>query len=121
MQEDNSSLEEIYNDCCGKGFYIHKSKINIDKIESMMEQVNADFSDLKRISEIKYSTPSIIFKTYYDILHKLVQIVLLFDGIRSTNHDCMFAYICKNHKNLGLDWKIMDSIGENATTTNITR
>jgi hypothetical protein len=95
---------------CSNGFMLSIKYVDIQKIGSMLKQVNNDLLDLKLLDKLYFQTPSIIYNVHYDILHKLAQILLLFDKTKSANHQCLFAYICYKHPELMLDWNMMENI-----------
>ncbi len=51
-----------------------------------------------------------IYSLYYDAIHKLVTAYLRFDSIQSSNHICLFAYLCEKHPELELDWNFFEKI-----------
>ena len=50
-------------------------------------------------SEYPKKYPSLFLEGYYEIVKELLTAILLLDGWKSTNHECMFAYIKENYKN----------------------
>lgn len=51
-----------------------------------------------------------VYKLHYDALHGLVEGFLRFDKVKSENHQCLFAYLCKKHPELELDWDFFEKI-----------
>ena len=51
-----------------------------------------------------------LYKLHYDIIHFLVEAFIMFDKIKSQNHECLFAYICNEHKELDLDWFFFEQL-----------
>lgn len=45
---------------------------------------------------------NILYKLSYDALHMLAEVLLIFNRVKSSNHKCLFAYLCYNYK--GYDW-----------------
>ncbi|MBU1975718.1 MAG: hypothetical protein KKG59_04915 [Nanoarchaeota archaeon] len=82
-----------------------KIEVDIKILRSMFITSQGDI----RAAEILKNTGSInsILKLYYDVLHVLADILLRFDQFESTNHICIFAYVCKNPD---LDWNFFERI-----------
>lgn len=47
---------------------------------------------------------------YYDAFHSLAEIIGRFDKIKIANHQCLFAYLCKTHEELELNWDFFEKI-----------
>ena len=47
---------------------------------------------------------------FYDALHLLVEAYLIFDKVKSNNHECLFAYLCMKHPSLELDWDFFERV-----------
>lgn len=43
-------------------------------------------------------------------MHELVQSYLSFDKIKSSNHQCLFSYLCVKHEDLDFDWNFFELI-----------
>ena len=51
-----------------------------------------------------------VFRDNYEILRSLIDAFLLFDRVKSDNHQCSNAYLCKEHPELELDWNTLESM-----------
>ncbi|MEK6938553.1 MAG: hypothetical protein AABX04_05900 [Nanoarchaeota archaeon] len=51
-----------------------------------------------------------MYKLYYDVIHQLTEALLLFDKVKSYNHQCLFSYLCVKHPELELDWNFFEKI-----------
>ena len=47
---------------------------------------------------------------YYDVIHILVETFIHFDKMKSTNHLCLFSYLCVKHPELELDWGFFEKV-----------
>jgi len=106
----NHTIEETHNKCMADGNIILQDKIDINKIKSMINIANDDLESAKSLlenTELKYGS---IYKLYYAVIHQLTEAILLFDKIKSYNHQCLFAYLCTKHPELDLDWNFFEKI-----------
>ena len=104
------TLEEQYDKCIIDGKILQQEKIDIHKIRSMLDIAKDDIDsaeDMERKEKPKWNT---LYKTYYDALHTLVEAYLLFDKVKSLNHQCLFAFLCIKHPELDLDWNFFEKI-----------
>ncbi|HLC85274.1 MAG TPA: hypothetical protein VJH22_05770, partial [Candidatus Nanoarchaeia archaeon] len=53
---------------------------------------------------------TVIFTMHYDALHQFTDAFLRFDRIKSSNHQCLFAYLCEKHPELEFDWGFLEEI-----------
>lgn len=104
------TLEDAYCDCVSGGKYIPQEKPDINKIQSMLKIADEDFDTAKLLNNTKEPKYNTIYKLHYDVLHTLTEALLRFDKIKSSNHQCLFAYLCKNHPDLELDWNFFEKI-----------
>ena len=97
------TLKESYDGCIEEGYIKKQDNVDIDLIKSLLirakEGIEA-FNGMEKI--IKYAF--ILLQNKYDILRELVSAFLLFDKIKSSNHLCLFAFLCTEHSELELNW-----------------
>lgn len=104
------TIEETYDKCTREGNIILQDRIDINKIKSMINIANDDLESVKSLlknKELKYGS---IYKLYYAVIHQLTEALLLFDKIKSYNHQCLFSYLCTKHPELDLDWNFFEKI-----------
>ena len=102
------TLEEAYSSCQSNGFLIQKEEIDVRKIKTMLNIARESHESAKDDVAKKRFNSS--YKNYYDVLHGLVEAYLLFEKVKSTNHQCMFAYLCMKHPELELSWDIFEKM-----------
>lgn len=75
---------------CKKEF-IRKVEIDKDKIESIIKTAD---KRLKFIEQVKSNPENISFivENYYEIIKELLTALLLKQGLRSQNHQCLISY-----------------------------
>ncbi len=102
------------NDLCSEdGFFIPQQNVDVKKIAAMVAIANADLEQAHRLvlSTPKDSTGwSTVFKLYYDVLRGMVDALLLFDKVKSSNHQCAFAYFCEKHAGFDFDWNFLEKV-----------
>lgn len=104
------TLKEAFKKCEIEGKFIPQKDVDIDKIKSMVEISKNDLEsgkELKNLSKVQWSS---VYKLYYDALHELVDAFLSFDKIKSSNHQCLFAYLCEKNPELELDWDFFEKV-----------
>ena len=52
----------------------------------------------------------LLYIDYYDALHILAEAFLQFENRKIANHQCLFAFLCKNHPELEFDWYFFEEI-----------
>lgn len=109
----SKTSKEAYDLCGQDGLFIPQQSIDKKKITAMVALAIADLEQAHRLTLAtpKESTGwSTVYKLYYDVLRCLVDALLLFDKVKSSNHQCAFAYICEKHDNLELDWNFLEKV-----------
>ncbi len=105
--------KEIHERCVSEGKLKRLHDIDTRKIEAMKKQARIDLEQVERLVKL---TPkqgdgwSTIYKLSYDAIRSLVDAYLLFDKIKSDNHQCLFAHLCECHAELELDWAFFEKI-----------
>ena len=84
-------------DICEKE-HIRKVSVDKDKIKSILKMSSALLKFIKK-QEIDEETASIIVKDYYEIIKELLTALLLKNGLKSDNHECLISYFKKNYPN----------------------
>ena len=101
--------EEAYSQCESEGMFLPQKEKDVGKIKSMLQIAE---EDLKTIAELKQKSDrfNTAYKLSYDVLHTLTEAFLLFDRIKSANHQCLFAYLCINHPEFDFDWNFFEKV-----------
>jgi|SRR3989344_3638607 len=107
------TLDEAFLKCKREGKFIAIEEIDIEKIKSSVsiskwdiEAANILKNNISKDSNLWSS----VYKLYYDGLHELAEVLLRFDKIKSSNHQCMFASLCHDHPELDFDWDFYEKI-----------
>lgn len=107
------TLDNVYSACEKEGSFIPLAKIDKEQIKSMVGIALVDYDSAKGWAK---ETPkesgrwNAIYKIHYDVLHTLAEAFVLFDVIKTKTHEALFAYLCKKHEELVLDWGFLEMI-----------
>jgi hypothetical protein len=51
-----------------------------------------------------------VLVSYYEALRMYAEAFLQFDRVKISNHECLFTYLCRNHKEFELDWEFFERV-----------
>lgn len=111
MKLDIDNLDSTYKLCEISGKFRVMNAIDIELVKSkeLVSELGLDFIREKSKGISKESPDwTFVFRDYYESLRGMMEAYLLFDRIVSDNHQCMNAYICIKHPELGLDWEFLE-------------
>ena len=98
--------KEIMNwDICKKE-YIREVSIDKDKISSILKMCFVRLKFAKK-QEINDETASLITEDYYETIKELLTALLLKNGLKSNNHECLISYFKKNYPNYEYETNII--------------
>lgn len=104
----NLNLQEAYGFCVKEGNLIHIEGVDLNKIKSRLKIIEEYVSASKELKNKNLF--NVEYDASYNIIHMLVELFLIFDKIKSSNHQCLFAYLCTKHPELELDWNFFEKI-----------
>jgi len=107
------TLEEAFVKCCKEGKIIPIDQVNKLKIQKLLAVADADYALANRTKSIlkeESAEWSGIYKLCFDALHELIYAFLIFEKMSSSNHQCLFAYICHKHPELELEWNFLERV-----------
>jgi len=76
---------------CKKEF-IRKVEVDKEKIKSILKMVKIEQEILSKI-DIDPNTASKLAKDYYEIIKELLTALLLSNGLKSSNHECLISLL----------------------------
>ena len=76
----------------------------------MLSMAQEDVKYLEFLLKQKQIHWRVIFTLYYDVLRLLCEALARSDGIKVSNHQGCFAYICMKHQDLELDWNFLERV-----------
>lgn len=105
------TLEEADELCKRSGEYKKLAFVNRQQIKSLLENAETNVNSANLIaSSIDEKDPKwmSVYIDYYDALHILAEAFLQFENRKIANHQCLFAFLCKNHPEF--DWYFFEEI-----------
>lgn len=105
--------QNVYDSCVAEGSLLPLSKVDKAQIEAMLKIA---LVDIDTVNVLMKNAPkesgqwNVIYKTYYDSLHTLIEALIQFDKIKVRTHECLFVYICEKHPELELSWDFFEKI-----------
>lgn len=111
MAKEKTS-KEIFEMCENNTKFLFQEEIDIRKIKAMKILAENDLSAVKSIMQNgkEGDFANIVYKIHYDCLLMFVEAFLRFDQIKSTNHQCVFAYLIEKHSELDFDWNFFEKV-----------
>ncbi|MFC1775109.1 hypothetical protein ACFLZN_02220 [Nanoarchaeota archaeon] len=103
------TLKEAYNQCSSEGKYLPQKDIDYARVETTLKIIEEDLETIKEL-KMKKDRWNTLYKLNYDVIHTLVEAFLVFDNIKSTNHQCLFACLCTKHPQLELSWDFFEKV-----------
>lgn len=111
MAKEKTS-KEVFEMCEKDTKFLFQEEIDIRKIKAMKRLAENDLDAVTQIMEKgkERDFVNIVYKIHYDCLLALVEAFLRFDQIKSTNHQCVFAYLMEKHPELELEWNFFEKV-----------
>lgn len=102
-------MKEIMNWGVCKEDHIRKVDVDKDKINSILKMCSVCLRMTKK-QEIDKETASVITRDYYEIIKELLTALLLKNGIKSDNHECLISYFKENFPDYEYEIKIIHEL-----------
>jgi len=101
--------KEIMNfERCKKEF-IRKVGIDLDKIKSILKMVSLELKIISKIA-VNSDSASKLAKDYYEIIKELLIALLLSNGLKSSNHECLVSFLKTNYHQYEYEIKIIHEL-----------
>lgn len=107
------TLGEVYTSCSAEGFLRDISSVNLQKVESLVENANISISSaniLQKSLDKDAKEWMNVFTLYYDALKLCTEALLHLKSMGTNNHQCLFAALCTNYPELELSWEFLEQI-----------
>ncbi|MBI2662163.1 hypothetical protein HYX11_01760 [Candidatus Woesearchaeota archaeon] len=102
------TAEEAYDVCLADGNIIPIKDVSEEIIRTSLCIVEEDLqSAIDAAANKRWNSA---YKTYYDVLHQLVEAFVRFDTMKIKTHLCLFTYICVKHPELELHWDFFEKV-----------
>ncbi|MFH1606192.1 MAG: hypothetical protein ABIC91_02515 [Nanoarchaeota archaeon] len=89
--------------------HIKKIKPDKERIKSIIRMCNVRLKVLKDI-KLDEETASIIATDYYEVIKELLTALLLKNGLKSNNHECLISFFKKEFSNYEYETNIMHQL-----------
>ena len=107
------TTKEVFDWCARDGKYEPLEEVDADRIKTMLAIAKStlDFVQMG-LNVLKKDSPqwSAVYPNYYSVIQILADAILLLDKLKSSNHQCVFAFLCSKHSELELDWKFFEKV-----------
>mgnify|MGYP001218180915 CR=1 FL=1 len=95
-------------DYCKKNF-IKELEIDKEKIKSIIETVDMRLEFIESV-KVNDRNVSFIVEGYYEVIKELLVALLLSNGLRSKNHQCLISYFYKNYSEYEVDINLISQM-----------
>ena len=89
--------------------HIKKVSPDKDKINSILKMCSVRLKFVRK-QEVDNETASLIAADYYEIIQELLTALLLKNGLKSDNHECLISYFKKNCPNYEYETSIIHEL-----------
>lgn len=107
------TMKEVFDWCERDGKFEPLEEVDVDRIKTMFDIAKStlDFVQMG-MKGLKKESPqwSAVYANYYSVIQILCDAMMLLDRMKSSNHQCLFAFICSKHPELELDWEFFEKI-----------
>ncbi len=93
------AIKQEYDECKEKGQLIETGvpdKNMAKELLNLTQHRQNFWEEVEKNYAKKY--PSLFLEGHYEIIKELLTAILILDGWKATNHECLFAYIKENYK-----------------------
>lgn len=94
------TLADADSNCIRTAQYRKIPFANRQQVKDLMDNANTSINSANFLaSSIEENDPRwmSVYTGYYEALHILAEAFLQFDNYKIANHQCLFAFLCKNH------------------------
>jgi hypothetical protein len=106
------TLDETYHSCMGKEHIIFLNEADQERALTLMLNAVKDIESLKEITPLleRGKNHGLAWCLRYETIRQLVEGILLMEQVQSENHQCLFAYLCANHPDWGIEWDTIEGM-----------
>ena len=102
------TAEEAYDFCVSENHIFPLSEIDLARVHSNM-LLAKELLECAQDNIVKKRWNA-GFISSYDVLHLFVESLLIFNKVKSRNHQCLFTFLCVKHPELELDWDFFERV-----------
>ena len=98
---------ETFQECLDKEHLFETGDKDTAMAEELVKLAEHRESFWKSVTEKAKAYPSLFFEGYYEIIKELATAILLLEGWKSLNHECLFAFLKEKKQDLELDFEYL--------------
>lgn len=98
---------ETFDECIEKGHLMETGDRDTAMVEELLKLAGHREAFWKSVKEKAKMFPSLFVEGYYEIIKELATAVLLLDGWKALNHECLFSYLKEKKPDLELDFEYL--------------
>ncbi len=99
-----------FKECLERSQLIETGDKDINKVKEIINLVKHRLKFWKEVKEKSKKYPSLFLEGHYEIVKELATAVLLLDGWKSENHDCLFQYLIEKKQDLEIDFDFLTEL-----------
>lgn len=99
-----------FDECISRRLLTDTGEIDVDKAKGLLFLAEHKKTFWEKIKKESKEFPTLFLEGHYEIIKELVVAILVLDGWKSDNHDCLFQYLFEKKKELDLDWEYLSEL-----------
>lgn len=99
-----------FKECIEENKLIETGDKDINKAKEIVKLTEHKLSFWKDVKDHSRKYSSIFIEGHYEIIKELATAILILDGWRSENHDCLFQYLSEKRKDLDVDFEFLSEL-----------
>jgi|SRR3989344_7378775 len=96
-----------FKECIERNQLIETGDKDINKVKEIVSLAKHRLDFWKEVREKNKKYTSLFLEGYYEIIKELATAILLLDGWKSENHDCLFQYLIEKKQDLEIDFDFL--------------
>lgn len=98
---------ETFEECIRKEHLFETGDKDRAMVEELVKLAEHREAFWKSVKEKAKTYPSLFFEGYYEIIKELTTAILIIEGWKALNHECLFAYVKEKKKDLEVDFEYL--------------
>ncbi|MEK6858134.1 MAG: hypothetical protein AABX39_06100 [Nanoarchaeota archaeon] len=97
-----------FKECIEQNHLIETGDKDINKAKEIVALAKHKLQFWKEVKEKSKKYPSVFVEGHYEIVKELATVILLLDGWKADNHDCLFQYLIDRKQDLDIDFDFLN-------------
>ena len=105
--------EEAFDSCQAEGYFTRLSFVNKQRIKLLLRNADTNLNSAKKLAETLSKEDEgwmNVYTMHYEAIRICAEALMIFDKIVSSNHQCLFAYLCVKKPEINPDWNFFERI-----------